>query len=95
MEKFLVIIGEDLYKIFEKEDDLDKYLVEYANNLRKKGYQNVDKWECEMRNYKYSFVYREWYPDFVLPICKDYLENPSYFIDLLSKNDDIEPNEED
>ena len=95
MEKFLVIIGEDLYKIIEKEDDLDKYLVEYANNLRKKGYQNVDKWECEMRNSYCSHVYNEDYPDFVLPICKDYLENPRYFIDLLLKNDDIEFYEED
>lgn len=95
MEKFLVIIGEDLYKIIEKKDDLDKYLVEYANNLRKKGYENVDKWEYEMRNSYHSHVYNEWYPDFVLPICKDYLEKPNYFIDLLLKDDDIEYYEKD
>lgn len=85
MEKFLVIIGEDLYKIFERKDDLDKYLVEYANNLRKKGYKNVDKWENEMRNSYCSRVYNEDYPDFVLPICKDSLKNPSYFLNLLRK----------
>lgn len=36
MEKFLVIIGEDLYKIFNEKSELDKYLVEYANSLREK-----------------------------------------------------------
>ena len=37
MEKFLVAIEGELYKIIEKKDDLDKYLIEYANNLRKRG----------------------------------------------------------
>ena len=85
MEKFLVIIGEDLYKIFNGKSELDKYLVEYANSLREKGYQNVDKWENEMRNSYHSYVYNVWYPDFVLPICRDYLEKPDYFINLLRK----------
>ena len=85
MEKFLVIIGEDLYKMFDGKSELDKYLVEYANSLREKGYQNVDKWENEMRNSYCSRVYNEDYPDFILPICKDYLENPSYFLNLLRK----------
>ncbi len=85
MEKFLVIIGEDLYKIFNEKGELDKYLVEYADTLRKKGYQNVDKWENEMKNSYCSRVYNNDYPDFVLPISKDYLKNPSYFLNLLRK----------
>lgn len=85
MEKFLVIIGEDLYKIFNGKSELDKYLVEYANSLREKGYQNVDKWENEMRNSYCSRVYNNEYPDFVLHISKDSLKNPNYFLNLLRK----------
>ena len=85
MEKFLVIIGEDLYKIFDGKSELDRYLVEYANTLREKSYQNVDKWENEMRNSYCSRVYNNEYPDFVLPINKDSLKNPSYFLNLLRK----------
>lgn len=82
MEKFLVVIEGELYKIIEEKDDLDKYLIEYANILRKRGCEDVDRWECEMRTFYYSQVYNN-YPDFVLPICKDYFENSTNFIDFL------------
>ena len=82
MEKFLVVIEGEFYKIIEEKDELDKYLIEYANDLRKRGCEDVDKWEYEMRTFHYSQVYNS-YPDFILPICKDYFEKPINFIDFL------------